>query len=205
MAIKSSLCKIARNDRKAMKAKRFQPSTRPSLQDSQTSPASAGKSLTQRRIHPSTRPSLQDAAAPAVDRARAAARDCARNTRDDPADRPASTPGAARPSSVGPAPGSSGSPDRSPAWLAASGACARAGTPSPHKTAGQELADVAGTSGRTMRTGGTPWMAPDRRTFHSVPNNARRRCRRALHGRASAYSRRGSNPVSRGWVNFRER
>jgi hypothetical protein len=171
--MKSSLCKMHLTDPNPIKAKRFLPSTRPSLQDSQTSPASDGKCPREWRIHPSTRPSLQDASVPAVDRVRAAACDCARNTRDDPADSPASTPGAAHPNSVAPAPGSSGSPDRSPVWPAASGACARAGTPSPHKTAARQLADATGTSGRTMRTGGTPWLAPHRRTCHSVPNNAR--------------------------------
>jgi len=186
MAIKSSLCKIDQNHPNVMKAKRFPPSTRPSLQDPQASPASTGKSLTEWRIHPSTRPSLQDAVARAADRARAAGRDCAGNTRGDRAGSPASTAGAARSTSGGPAPGSGGSPDRAHAWLAASAACVRAGTPSPHKTAAQELADVAETAGRTLRTGGTPWMAPDRRSFHSVPNKARGRRRRTMRSSVSA-------------------
>ena len=197
-AIKSSLCKIPQNDPNAVKPKRFLPSTRPSLQDFQTSPATSGKSLTGWRNHPSTRPSLQDAAAPADDRARAVSRDCARNTRGAPTGRRTSTPGDARPSSAAPAPGSTDSRDHWIAWLAASVACARAGMPASGKTAAWALVDVAGTSGRTMRIVGTPWTAPDRRTFHSLPNKTHGRHRQPKRRGDSAYINGGSILVSRG-------
>ena len=74
----------------------------------------------------------------------------------------------------------------------------------PDKTAARELVDAAGTFDRMTRIGGTPWTAPDRRTFHSVPQKNRRR--RQLKRRSdSAYINGGSLPMSRGWVNPGER
>lgn len=152
--ITSSLCNRALLRRNRLKAKRFSPSTRHSLQSLVTPAPSAGKSRSTKEKSHLTRHSLQSAPQPhalplhgAFHCARAARSGSARWTRDESLDTHANTPDGVPANGVAPRLDSLGSPDPRAAWWLANVDDVRAGNPLPRSSAVSAPVDEVRTLG----------------------------------------------------------
>jgi len=160
---------MLRTERKRLKARRFLPSTRPSLQAPRPPPGSAGKCLTAQANHALTRSSLQARVrAAAGRRAAVAGRGCARGTRDACGDTRASNRDGARPRRAGPGPGSPGRRDPRVGASSATAVDARAGSPTMSSSTGRGFAHADGRPGHKQRSACSAWTdPPGRRTIHT--------------------------------------